>query len=455
MGCNVRPRPALTAFALSGLLAFAGCVTERTPSRGVTVRPGQPTGQPNNPATRSMANTGQPVTLPPGPVAQPITGRSFSADVKFILKPLGLVPYDGQTLPIISPDGRFLATQRGNAPSWATLLAQPGASTTAAMTIEVFALSDKGFVLSNTPALPDGCILGRSADARGYLVECARADGSRWIGRVEWLSGKVEWLVQGLSVNAHASLSRTGILAFTRRRPDAAQTELVVRTPDGRENLLSDERAAFDFPTFGYETDVLYTIILTDKSTDLAAFRLVGLDRPSGGGFGSVLARQQLLAWPDLGQAYAVFASSQPPAWGVRDATGKLVGDLPASILFFHPGPGKMMEFSPRENALLPLSPNSVAAVRTPAITTPGAFVTTTKNLVFWPEASRSNARAPEARVLDAPHVARATTDPARPIILMGPAAGSSESTIILWEFGFPPQEPPAAEGPKPSAPAE
>ncbi|MEO1059373.1 MAG: hypothetical protein AAFY28_20905, partial [Actinomycetota bacterium] len=92
------------------LLSCAGCVTER-----IERKPGA-----------------EPRRVSDGPIVdEPIASPAFAARVvnSRVLAEVGVrgtVPFDGQVLPLISPDGRYVATQTGEAPTWPTLLAERG-----------------------------------------------------------------------------------------------------------------------------------------------------------------------------------------------------------------------------------------------------------------------------------------------------------------------------------------
>src|SRR5438105_2598111 len=116
-----RTRPALALCGVAICLALHGCVTER-PRRGPAAPPG----------------TAQ---LPPGPVAAPVLDATSNSSVSVAVLPLGSVAYDGQVLPQLSPDGRFAAVEEGEAPTWPTLLAQPGARPALRTTIAAYDLS--------------------------------------------------------------------------------------------------------------------------------------------------------------------------------------------------------------------------------------------------------------------------------------------------------------------------
>ena len=66
--------------------------------------------------------------------------RAEVAAVRAEVLPMGVVPYDNMTLPIVSPSGRFLATQSGVDPTWETILAEPGASVPQATVVEIYEL---------------------------------------------------------------------------------------------------------------------------------------------------------------------------------------------------------------------------------------------------------------------------------------------------------------------------
>ncbi|PKL33850.1 MAG: hypothetical protein CVV40_00310, partial [Planctomycetes bacterium HGW-Planctomycetes-2] len=161
---------------------------------GCVVEPGAPTsrGVPYRPAPSERAPPrgarSAPARPPDGPIATPATGAaSVTTSVRVEVLPLGVVPFDGQTLPIVSPDGRFLAVQIGEAPAWPTILAAPGAAIPLAARIEIYSLAGAApkRIEPATPLTP-GLILTRACDDGGFLVEAPRPDGSRWIGRIPW-----------------------------------------------------------------------------------------------------------------------------------------------------------------------------------------------------------------------------------------------------------------------------
>src|SRR5215510_4158247 len=69
-----------------------------------------------------------------------VAGVSQTVQIVAGVLPLGVVPYDNMTLPIASPDGRYIATQTGVAPTWETVLAEREATVPTATRIEIYAL---------------------------------------------------------------------------------------------------------------------------------------------------------------------------------------------------------------------------------------------------------------------------------------------------------------------------
>ena len=99
------------ALALS--LTVAGCASPptATTTRTVTTSPIR-----NTPTPRA---DNEPLNKPAG-ISKTMYARAG-------VLPLGAVPFDNMTLPLVSPDGRYVATQIGVAPPWSTILAEPDA----------------------------------------------------------------------------------------------------------------------------------------------------------------------------------------------------------------------------------------------------------------------------------------------------------------------------------------
>lgn len=401
--------PAATAILIAALTA--GCVTE-TPARRRAAS-----------SAAHAPSTGD--ALPDGPIASPVPrGATSTSRILVQLAPLGSIAYDGQVLPLISPDGRFIASQEGEAPTWPTLLAHDGAEAPLATRLAVYqrapSASSGGTLHRAEPPnpLPPGLLLGRSADDAGFLVESPRDDGSRWIGHVQWLSGTITWLVQGGHVNAHAVLTPTGGLLFTRRAVGADRAELVLRRPDGSEASRTDPTGSYAMPMSTSDPSVAYALVRSRAGLDLEAIRLPD---PGDGPprFGASLVRRALSPTSDAALAYQVAAPLQ----------GMPLSRTPHSddpLVIYHPKLGRMAAFDAAGGSFALLPPGSIAAARWATNGRNGYLCTTPAGVVYAGVSSESAAasprRTPDARVIAEPMIPRVTTDPDCPVLLLGPS---------------------------------
>jgi hypothetical protein len=231
--------PSITAFFLTGALALAGCVTDEV--------------------TR--------VPLPPGPIrtAPRQTGRVSAG-----ILPLGSVPYDNRSLPLVSPDGKYVATQAGPPPAWATLLAGPEAPLPDHTRIEIYELDRELGEAAFARATNTGVLLGRGGDEGGFVVESPRTDGARWIGYTRWAGGGASrWLVADENVNAFACPGPDGRLAWSRRAPDAEHFDLVIRN-GADEWSIGAQGGDWLMPVWSDVPDGLFTLRLEEGRLELA-----------------------------------------------------------------------------------------------------------------------------------------------------------------------------------------
>ena len=426
----MRPLPRLVVCLVS-CASLAGCVT-------VTAKP-----RSGGSVLRS-ATTPTNVDLPSGPVASPSTNAQNSTSrLRIQIRPLGSVPYDGQVLPLVSPDGRFLVTQTGLAPSWDLVLAAPGVRGVPSGRPIVYDLTKQPMIeVSPAEPFPLGLMLGRSCDTNGFVVESPKPDGSRWIGKADWITGRVAWAAQDNAVNAHATLTQDGSVVWSRRALDApeARFELVVRTSSGT-TTLSDPAWSFMFPTVGDDPGLVFAFAVGTDSMELIAIRL----QTQGGAprFGSVVSRRVFSRQPDAALAYQSIASAQTPP--------PLPAAPPVGLVFFNPSSGRMAEWDAKSGAVALLPEQSVAAVRCGLLAEAGFFVTTAKGLVFAPDMvgaatnpdGTPRARPTPAPLFDIPNIARATRNAEAPLILVGPLRDSSEPRLaVIAAVAAPPEAP-------------
>lgn len=160
----------LIGLLISGAAMFAlpSCVTERSPARvsyDIRRTPATASSHANAPKTPSTAD---PLVIESSP-APPEASRNTAS--KVALRPLGLVPYDGVSLPIITTDGNHLATQR----SAIDPASQEG------MVIEIFDLAQSPLtsIKSNSSA---HVVLAYASDSEGFFVY--RVEKNRGASRV-------------------------------------------------------------------------------------------------------------------------------------------------------------------------------------------------------------------------------------------------------------------------------
>ncbi len=243
MAVNVSRSQIFSSAALCAVLVGAGCAS----TSGSSVRSGGDRG-----SNASLINT-------------PTQTRTTRIMAEII--PCGRIPYDSQTLPLVSPDGRFIATQTQIAPSWDTVLARDGAQVPIATRVEIYRLTDDSidFVTDvDTPVM-----LGRSFNDEGFLVEAPQPNGARWIGLASWSTGNINWLVSDEFVNAFASLGPDDRLAWSRRHLDDQDDvfELVIRR-SGDEWTVQSDNESWLMPTWSGRGDGLFALTLSDGELD-------------------------------------------------------------------------------------------------------------------------------------------------------------------------------------------
>lgn len=439
--------PAILTLAAAGLLA--GCVTEQvTPSRGMRVSPTSTTQAPARPLPTRPAGPGPapaPYVLPEGPVATPaLTGRSTLSRVEVGVVPLGYITYDGQTLPLTSPDGRFIAVQEGEAPTWEVMLAEPGAEPPARTGLAVYQIGEDRSLTRVEPIspLPPGLVLGRAADDRGFLVEAPQANGSRWIGRVSWF-GELEWLVRSSAVCAHAMLTPRGELIYTRRAVEGDAFDLVLLS-NGQESVRPADGGSYMYPMCTADAGLAYVLRLSDEGIGLEAIRLdrQGVEGPVR--LGATIFERRIQPQADRLIAHQMAATVQPPLPARVGAVGGLGGD--ATLTMFHPRVGRMAAFRLDISTYEPLAVDSISAVVSRDPARPGYYCTSKKELVFVPASQASGGEVLSVRVLSSPYIPRPITGSPESMILLGPVKGRPDALELVRLIVGPGAVPPSQD---------
>jgi hypothetical protein len=252
-----RRRPACRAIAaaLSAWILF-GCVTVNESPRGERR---QYSGVIGAGGERQIVRDGQGQER----------GQTYNKRVVAEVQPRGQIPYDNETLPIVSPDGRYIATQAGFAPALDAVLARPDAPIPHTSRVEIYRLPGAGAEPPELQAVvSDPVVLGRGCDQNGVLVEAPRPGGARWIGLASWETGEITWLVRNDStVAAFATLGPRGQLAWSTRPIEGGRFDLAVRR-GGEEWLMNAGGGAWLMPTYSGDGDGLFALLLRGDRLD-------------------------------------------------------------------------------------------------------------------------------------------------------------------------------------------
>ncbi len=321
--------------------------------------------------------TGGTIVPPPAGSVPPPFGSASQTSVSAI--GVCTIPYDGFTLPLLSPDGRWLATQVGVPPTWPTLLASKSQSVPLASSIEIWSLDSKTGRRVRT--LGKGLILGRSADIEGFLVEEVLDDGSRRIGRVEWPTAEAvaaaaagssasekdaepagpEWLVDDGRVNAFAALAvgadgiASGSLAWCSRDMDGDGFALSVKhgTTGAQWDIPPSPEQTWMLPLFARDGQTLFVMSLHDGIVDLAAG-----DPSDQVAFQQSIIRRRLSVRMDAQRTYQTLAPQ---------GTDAAVGPASSSqLVLFDPDLRRMTIWDPSDSSYRPLAEGSFAAALVP-----------------------------------------------------------------------------------------
>ncbi len=319
---------------------------------------------------------------------------------------LGDLPGVNAVLPMLSPDGTRIAIATGVVPSMTTRLALPDAPMPNGAGVTIWEILPGRGGLREQISLPAGLLLTDSGDESGFLVERPNTDGSRWIGKVDWYTGDIEWLVAGDTVAAFPALGRDGRLAWCERAVDDTMFNLVVRlTTDGhehRETVIPHGDGDWLFPTWSNRSNRLSAFMLTP-----AQLSLFSMDAST-----PAALQDSVRSIPVM--AGARRADAMLAAMGRHHVMG--TGHSPLEEVFFYdPRQQRMMLWLPTGlnwDQPMQLADQSVAAVHDDR----GGFLLTMPDGLYWQD---RNDKRKLLRIDLTPWIARPTSDPMRPFILM------------------------------------
>lgn len=274
----------LGTFVVGMCVALPGCVTERVEPAGRMspyIAPGLDPSRPRS-------------SFPQSPRSGDSASSAGVPAARFITRPLGDFVTDGLSLPLVSPDGQYLASRVGVPPTDELRLApapREGEAVPRIVTvdandpsrIEVYRLEPNAqptlILPANDPAssvdpqgsepIPHGVLLGRSCNNEGFLIEWPRPDGSRWIGLVRWSTARVNWLVrsdetlQWLAAS-NAVLKPSGDLIFAYRTDPAQGWALARRSRAGVFDELDSTHAPIRWPVLSFSGSTLAQCVVRD-----------------------------------------------------------------------------------------------------------------------------------------------------------------------------------------------
>jgi len=322
--------------AIALVLLGAGCET--------TVKTDRSYDQRDPEQIRSLYDRDEPLNKP--------AGRSRSVHLRAAILPKGAVPYVNMALPVVDPQGRYVATETGAPPRWDTVLARPGQHVPAATAIEIHRLPDKQGRTERLAVVEQPAMLGRAANSNGFLIEAPQENGARWIGFVPWSGSATDWLVQDEHVNAFACLGPDNRLAWSRRTTDGQHFELVVRHHN-KQFTIRAEQTQWLLPVWSGRGDGLFVFALRDGSLDV-----VYASAQSEAAFRQSMRRLNVARGASVHTAYQSLHTTQIT-----------ITDQPARyehLAFVHPSEMRMAvwrPFAPTNERLTLLEQNSFAAI--------------------------------------------------------------------------------------------
>lgn len=365
-------------------------------------------------AVRSAQNDRQSQTvIPPGGIVSRKGVNERSLFAAALVAPVDHLAYDGRILPLVRPSGGYLAVQQNGVTPWETILARPDAPPPVYTTISIYAIElnhDTNRVqLIRKNQLEDEGYLGRNADDSGFLIEAPQTDGTRWIGKVDWESGQVLWILKGgtdQTVNAYAALNQQdGRLAWcarTGRQGEPDQFDLYAQTGDGNIATMSDDNAEWLFPTWANDGRTLFAYRLDEDG----GLKLASFDMTTQGTARRPYALRDIVTNATRFVAYQCQAPLQQAA--APDATPRL--------LFYHPGYDRIALFDPRQPNFRLFAKLTVTAAWNDALS---VIVGSEKALLLE---SAINPEVRSAQLAKRGYVIRSTNTPTQPFLLFTPS---------------------------------
>lgn len=320
---------------------------------------------------------------------------------------LGELSAVNSIVPVLSPDGTHIAVCSGDEPSLAARLGLADTSVSAATGVAIWDILPGRGGLKLQIELQGPLLLTDSADETGFLVERPNDDGSRWIGKVDWITGDIRWLVAGDGVATFPAIGQDGQLAWSERPLDGEDFDLVIRFPqDGsaatRETVIPHGDGDWLLPSWSRRSSRLSVYRVTPTGLELFSF-----DADSPDTLQQELRRISVLAGGR--RVDALLAAS-----GRSHVVG-LPNPPLEEVFYYNPRLQRMMLWLPMGlhwDQPMQLADLSVAAVHDDQ----GGFLLTMPDGLYWQD---RNDHRKLMRIDLTAWIVRPTNNPMRPFLLM------------------------------------
>ena len=336
---------------------------------------------------------------------------------------LGEIPSSDRALPLNSPDGQWLAVETGPPVNSSTLLGIPDAPIPTANTVEIWKLDASSATLTKHTRLPAPLLLGQSADQNGFLVESPRSNGSRWIGKADWTTGEINWLVQDNALNTFGSLGPEGELAWCTRPLAVREFSLAIRFSDGEEVGIGPNGGEWLMPSWSTRSSRLSVFFLSDDGV----LSLLSMNAQT----------PRMITDPP--RRYDIMTGSRRlDVLHARSGQPVIQGTPPPpleEVIFYHPVTQSIYVWLPTNLLKKPpfgLSTDSIVATKDPL--SRGYLVATNGDL-RWQDPDDRNGFV---RVRYGTTIPRVTTSQVAPYLLFVPGSGQVEVRVMMQQKSIP-----------------
>lgn len=256
---------------------------------------------------------------------------------------VGVLPWDRFTLPTFSPNGLHVAVQLGQSPPIDVLCGNNNTQIDST-SVELHLLDPiQGQRTAPFVIARSGLMISRIANNEGVFVESPNGDQGRWIGKIDWATGTLSWIVANEQINAFPALNNKGDLAWSCRDQQDHRFHLVLQTAR-RQRIFDDGESDWLLPLFVGDDRLRVYQLNNGRLT------LVELD---------------LLATDPLRTAISLIiletGATRALTWQIATTNPSMTGSTKHA--FYHPSISRMTIWQPTlSNATVALAPNSLAA---------------------------------------------------------------------------------------------